>query len=725
MAGVVGVMLTSVRSARTAGCAHRFAPQAARTARRFVAGIAIAGLVTTGAAACSGDATLPTGAFQLVAFDSCDNALAELRAATKAAVGPYGLPNTGFALALPTPSAAVPNSPAEAADRSGAGSDGAMADPAAPPAPGPEGGKAADHSGTNVHEAGVDEPDLVKTDGRRILTIANGRLSVVDVATRRLVGIVDLIGWNAGYEADIMLAGDHALVLSNGGGYPQPLIVEDSFAPPPGDSVAAVDVIDPPVAGSTLLLVDLNTTQVLSRAQADGSIVDARQVGSTVRVVLRSMPRLELPAAGATDDERVTANRAAIDASSIEAWTPRLEVTTAGQTVRTQVGCEAISRPAGSRSSQSEPELRYSGANLLTILSFDVNQGSLGDGSPVTIAADGETVYSNGTSLYVASNQAWPLAVPALAQKVPAQPRTEIYRFDTTATPPRFVGGGSVPGRLLNQYSMSEWDGRLRVAATTDTVWDNGGAEVAQSQSGVYVLASQGGALVQVGAVEGLGLGEQIYAVRFVGPVGYVVTFRQTDPLYTVDLGNPTAPVVRGELKIPGYSAYLHPVGDSRLIGVGQDATDTGQIIGTQVSLFDVSDLAAPTRLAKYTLSGTYSEAEVDPHAFLYWPATGLLVVPLQSQYGFGEPRLVDPAAAGRPGSPQHATSGALVLRIDGDNIVEVGFVTHPDYGYYTQIRRSLVTTSGGSDTTLWTVSDGGLLATDATTLASLAWIPL
>jgi uncharacterized secreted protein with C-terminal beta-propeller domain len=277
-----------------------------------------------------------------------------------------------------------------------------------------------------------------------------------------------------------------------------------------------------------------------------------------------------------------------------------------------------------------------------------------------------------------------------------------------------------VPGRLINQYAMSEWDGRLRVAATTDAVWDNAGGQTAPSQSGVYVLGTQGGQLAQVGAVEGLGLGEQIYAVRFVGPVGYVVTFRQTDPLYTVDLSDPRAPVVRGELKIPGYSAYLHPAGDSRLIGVGQDATDGGQILGTQVSLFDVSNLSAPTRMAKYTLSGAYSEAEVDPHAFLYWPQTGLLVVPLQSRFV-----VMDAGPMERSMGPT-ATAGALVLRVMGDHIDEVGFVSHPNsYGYDTQIRRSLITTSGGSQTTLWTVSGSGLLATDGDSLQTLAWIPL
>lgn len=681
-------------------------------ARRLAAGLAIAGLVATGAAACTSDEPASIGPYQLVFFDSCADALSGLQAATKAVVGPYGLAG-GIAYARDgaPPPIAVEDSAA------GGGFAGQAEAPAAArdPAPQPAGEKASDHSGTNVHESGVDEPDLVKTDGERIVTVSDRRLSVVDVATRRLVGVVDLFDSDIGHDANLLLAGDHALVISSPYGSPLidpvPMVdtgvadaeaaVKPGFAEPGSDPQVPPPADEWPVVGTSIVLVDLTTPRVLSRARADGSIVDARQVGSTVRIVTRSIPRLVFPNVIGTDEQRVAANRAVIDASGIDAWAPRLEVTTGGDTVRTQVGCEAISRPTS-----------YSGTNLLTVLTFDASRDALGDGMPVTIAADGETVYSNGTSLYVASSQQWWWGVPRLAAGQPTEPRTEVYRFDTSAAAPRFVGGGSVPGWLLNQYSMSEWDGRLRVATTTD-----GFATGGLSQSGVYVLETKGGRLVQVGKVEGLGQGERIYAVRFVGPVGYVVTFRQTDPLYTVDLRNPAAPVVRGELKIPGYSAYLHPIGETRLLGVGQDATDTGQTLGTQVSLFDVADLSAPTRVAKYTLSGAYSEAEVDPHAFLYWPESGLVVVPLDTWgAGFQDERFAGPQ-----------TSGALVLRVAGDQITEVGFVTHPtldEYGYYLPIRRSLITTAGGG-TTLWTVSAVGLLATDPTTLARLAWIPL
>ncbi len=119
------------------------------------------------------------------------------------------------------------------------------------------------------------------------------------------------------------------------------------------------------------------------------------------------------------------------------------------------------------------------------------------------------------------------------------------------------MASGDVDGFLLNQFSMDEFDGRLRVASTSAPWWRSGG----DSQSRVTVLQPTANSLVVEGMVEGLGVTETIQAVRFMGPLGYVVTFRQTDPLYVIDLSDPAAPVAAGELKIPGFSAYLHPVG--------------------------------------------------------------------------------------------------------------------------------------------------------------------
>ena len=187
-----------------------------------------------------------------------------------------------------------------------------------------------------------------------------------------------------------------------------------------------------------------------------------------------------------------------------------------------------------------------------------------------------------------------------------------------------------------------------------------------------------------------LGVTEIIRSVRFMGDVAYVVTFRQTDPLYVIDLSDPRNPRTAGELKIPGFSSYLHPVDDATLIGIGQAATEEGRPIGTQVSLFDVSDPAAPRRIARRELDGDWSEAESDHHAVLYWPATGLLALPVTSYDGGG------------------GAVGLSVSRASG--ITPIARVRHPGSA---QVRRSLVL--GGA---LYTVSDAGILASDLGTLA-------
>jgi uncharacterized secreted protein with C-terminal beta-propeller domain len=196
-----------------------------------------------------------------------------------------------------------------------------------------------------------------------------------------------------------------------------------------------------------------------------------------------------------------------------------------------------------------------------------------------------------------------------------------------------------------------------------------------------------------VGELTGLGSSERIYSVRYEGPAAYVVTFRQTDPLYTVDLSDPAHPRLVGQLALTGYSAYLHPASATELIGIGQAADSVGHVQGLQVSLFDVSDPAAPSRLATYALAGARSAAEFDPHAFLYWPASGLVVVPLNN-------------------------SGDLVLRINSSGFTEVGLLTQPGAGY-TTMERSLVIGQ-----TLWSLSTTDLMASDLTTLHEEALIP-
>src|SRR5215468_6315774 len=652
------------------------------------------------------DVAVRSESVRLTSFHGCGEELAALRKAAEASVGPYGLPG----LASSVNGTAYPAAAAGAA-RAADGAGAAAAAPAAVPA----------YSGTNDYVAGVDEPDLVKTDGRRIVTVAGGVLEVIDAASRTVTGHLELsaAGGGIAYQpASLLLSADHALVLTSAGlaaggatgpgGYPQPGY------------------------GSRLLLVDLaGHPSVMSSYTIEGSLIEARQIGPPVRVVIGSQPRLNFPAQpeSTSNAQRVAANQAVISHAGVDAWLPQYEETSGGATSTGHVSCAAVSRPA-----------TYSGANLLTVLTFDLTSDALGSGDGVSIVADGNTVYGTDTSLYVAGDERW-LARAATADASPgmpaggaastpgsaaAGPQTDIYRFDITSPgPPRFAAGGSVPGYLIDQYALSQWRGYLRVATTTGTSWALAGGPPANAQassSAVYVLSTRGPVMRLAGHVTGLGLTERIYSVRFMGPVGYVVTFRQTDPLYTVDLSDPAQPRVRGSVALTGYSAYLHPVSDTRLIGIGRQADAMGHVGGTQVSLFDVSDLAAPARLATFALAGAISSAEFDPHAFLYWPGSRVMVVPLQ---------LTGPVAGApmSPGgvaqSPDGQLSGALVLRIDDSSITDMGFITQPDtasttgYTAYSPIERSLIIGQ-----TLWTISTAGAMARDLATLRAQAWVP-
>ena len=544
----------------------------------------------------------------------------------------------------------------------------------------------------------------MKTDGRRIVTVSGSTLQVIDAATRQVTGTLDLSSSGVQYgQPNLLLSGDRVLVISTSA----------SEAGPASSTL--------PQYGPKFILVDLaGQPRVLASYTISGSLVDARLTGSIVRIVTDSAPHILFPdvPSGTSDAERVAAYRVA----AAQAWTH---------------GCRGTSRPVRaarprevSRARPSAGPAKFSGANLLTVLTFGMSADTLGTGDPVSVAADGDTVYGTTTSLYVASGA---MVTPwgaggTYVRGSGSAAGTQIYRFDVSQPgPPRYVASGSVPGYLLNQYAMSEWNGYLRVATTTGTSWaiadgapsgtsgTSGTSGVPPSSSAVYELTTSAPVMRIVGTVAGLGSMERIYAVRFMGPVGYVVTFRQTDPLYTLDLSDPARPRVVGALALTGYSAYLHPVSTTRLIGVGQNADSAGHVLGAQVSLFDVSDLAKPSRLATYALASSVSAAGMDPHAFLYWPADQLVVVPIQ-EYGM----FAAPAGATQQ-RMQVPHSGALVLRVSGTSLTRAGFISPPQSSGYngSSIERSLVIGQ-----TLWTISPGGVLASDLTTLRQQAWLP-
>ncbi len=196
---------------------------------------------------------------------------------------------------------------------------------------------------------------------------------------------------------------------------------------------------------------------------------------------------------------------------------------------------------------------------------------------------------------------------------------TEIYQFAIGGGKVEFENSGKVAGQILNQFSMDQYNGYFRIA-TTQGDWGN-------TSSNVFILNDK---LDVVGKIEKIAPKEQIFAVRFTGDTGYVVTYEQTDPLFVLDLSDPTAPKITGQLKLPGFSSYLQPVTDTLLLGIGQNGDTDGTTQGIKISLFDVSDPANPKEIDKYIIKGDcYTEAANNHKALMTYPEKVLFGIPV------------------------------------------------------------------------------------------------
>jgi hypothetical protein len=327
------------------------------------------------------------------------------------------------------------------------------------------------------------------------------------------------------------------------------------------------------------------------------------------------------------------------------------------------------------------------GLERVTVLTV---RDSLADLAPVSVQGSAETVYASTDALYVASGR-WDGNGPS----------TDVHRFDLTGdAAATYRASGAVPGRLLDRYSLSERDGDLRIVTTTEgpaalpptTVVpapaDPAVTRAAPTEGRLAVLRPDGDRLVEVGHVDDLGVGEEVRSVRFIDDMAYVVTFRRTDPLYAVSVADPTSPRVLGELKIPGFSEYLHPVGDGLLLGVGRQVDpDTLADSGLKLSLFDVTDPAAPTERGVMVLPETWTNVSIDPHAFTWDPVRRRAMLPISAGEG---PSL-------------------LVVGVGADGPAEVARLRHGRPGGTVDVLRSVVV-----DADLWSVSQVGLGRSDA-----------
>ncbi len=544
------------------------------------------------------------------------------------------------------------------------------------------------YSISNLQEAGVDEPDVIKTDGERLVISLGLTIFLVDVSGSSPT-VLDSLLLEGDWANSMLLAGDRLLVFIPGWGMGIPF---DDVAPDSGNSLSPSRPRRPLTGsdwGPTLEIVEVDLSggqlRVAESLRIDGQYVGARMTDGVVRVVT-SLPARPFGWDTTRSSDGEGPNDGAASASdtndtelfdaAAHTWLPRFERVSATRTV-TERGT------LGSCERTWAPE-HFAGSGTLSVTTFDFASDGVGGNAVTTsILADGQNVYASTDHLYVAATRIeaerlWFESQRSLNEDIELPELfTEVHQFDLSdPTEATHVASATVPGLLLNQYSMSAHEGYLRVATTTSPSWFFG--DETPSQSLLTVLDARDGQLSTVSQIGGLGVGEQIFAVRYLGDVAVVVTFRQVDPLYLIDLADPTAPQVTGELKITGYSAYLHPLGDGLLLGVGQEADLQGVTRGTQVSLFDIADMSRPERLDQWTLPDARSSVEFDALRFLHWPASEMVVLPVVQHLDDPDSDAdSDTAAADVLADPP--LLGAVALGTAGRQLTERARLSHAD----------------------------------------------
>jgi hypothetical protein len=548
-----------------------------------------------------------------------------------------------------------------------------------------------DYTTTNTQEANVDEDDIIKTDGEYIYAVRDNEFVIIEswpadqtkIVARHSLG--DDTNRNDGWARSLFLRGDRAAVFSQV--YDQGTSNDDYFY---GTRVTIFDVSD-----------RTNPT-VERKLDIEGWMNQGRMIDGDVYLVSNS--QLELPSTvwdlAYEDDPRLperTWNETEAELEQkVDQARPiirqKVEAALQGTNVADMMPEKRTFDAQGNLLNRqplykcSELYLPHMASELgiLNVSHFDLDEPAPGVDS-TGLLSRGWQIYASEDNLYVAMSNRWWWWWGWNA----TQNESFIHKFNLNGPDdrPAYTATGKVDGWILNQFSMDEHQGNLRVA-TTDNRWDwdtQTGERTVDGGNHVTVLSQTGGTLREVGSVRDLAPGERIFSVRMMGDKGYVVTFEQVDPLFTLDLSNPTNPRLMGELKINGFSSYIHPLGDNHLMTIGQDADDEGRVQGVHLQIFDVSDMTNPERTFQEKITtgdwSSWSEAMWDHHAFTYHPDRDMLAFPINiyqwDEYG------------------NDNFSGLLVYRADETNgFQRVGMVNHADLvtnndRWWTSIRRS------------------------------------
>lgn len=502
-----------------------------------------------------------------------------------------------------------------------------------------------DYSTTNIQEEGVDESDIIKNNGEYIYMLSGDSIHVLKATPPESMAEVAVIAVEPG-GASMYLRDNKLIVLSQTyaywhGGWG----MDDGVAVDAAASTSTAIAIGPGVPWqdrSTAAVAILDVTDPANPAPVkvfrfEGSVVSSRLIEGKLHLVLSAQPAL--PA---------NLTPAALEAMTIEEWVPDVQVVSSdGSAVEGDVvGWEGALRPE-----------TPNGYAMTVVATIDVDNPDA-ELKTTAVTANVGTIYASTEALYLTDTQySWDQSA--------SYTNTMLHKLAFTQDGTDYVASGLVPGRPLSQYSMGEHEGYLRIATTNEEFT----AQTADISSGVYVLGVNGAALEIVGEVEGIAPGEQIYAARFMGDRGFLVTFKRIDPLFTMDLSDPANPAVVGELKVPGYSDHIQFLDDNHLLTIGRETEDSGSfawVQGVLLTIFDITDMANPKVLeigdtpARVEIGGrgTYSEANSDPKAFNYFAAKDALAFPID---------LYDGDTTGAEYG-QHSFTGLYVYRVTVEN---------------------------------------------------------
>lgn len=524
-----------------------------------------------------------------------------------------------------------------------------------------------DYSITNVQVAGVDEADIVKTDGNYIYLISKGKVYIIKANPLEIASEMTIDGNPIG----LFVNRDRLVIFK----YEERLFKyhQESLKmvlPKPWSRGISIEVYD---------ISSINNPTLVKKVYLNGDYIDSRMIEDCVYVVA-SQPMFELLS------EKV------IHPSIVfNDYTEKIPPTKIYYSNETAIpSCYTV------------------------VIAMNIFNDEMPECKAI-LTGYASCIYVSSSNIYITMPK-WRIE------------STEIHRVGISGSKIAVEASGEVPGRVLNQFSMDEHKGYFRIATTTGrfTRFLGGSDNISNN---VYVLDVEN--LKIVGKIEDLAPGESIYSARFMGDKCYLVTFKKIDPLFTIDLSNPKAPRVLGELKISGYSNYLHPYDENHLIGIGKEAipADEGDFAwhqGVKISLFDVSNITNPREVDSIVIGDRGSDSLVlrDHHAFLLDKKRNLLVIPILEAKIFPERYAgsVPPWAYG-----ECVFQGVYVFHVSSEDGIDIkGKITHVEdqallrSGSHFEIKRSLIIGD-----VLYTISDGKVKANSLINLLEICEIKL